>query len=150
MNAKELFGHWAQVREDLMRALDGLADEQLDFMPRDGLWSLGTVARHIASAEEGWFRHCVTRDLGEWPADFTAQDYPTVEAIKSLLTEVHARTEAYLETIDAGELERVVDMPWGTKLSLRWIIWHVLEHEIHHRGEIFLMLGLMGMEAPDI
>jgi len=26
----------------------------------------------------------------------------------------------------------------------------VLEHEIHHRGEIFLMLGLMDMEAPDI
>jgi len=23
-------------------------------------------------------------------------------------------------------------------------------HEIHHRGEIFLMLGLMGMEAPDV
>jgi hypothetical protein len=26
----------------------------------------------------------------------------------------------------------------------------VQEHEISHRGEIYLMLGLMGMEAPDV
>jgi uncharacterized damage-inducible protein DinB len=24
------------------------------------------------------------------------------------------------------------------------------EIEVHHRGEIYLMLGLMGMEAPDV
>jgi uncharacterized damage-inducible protein DinB len=26
----------------------------------------------------------------------------------------------------------------------------VLEHEIHHRGEIYLMLGLLGLGASDI
>jgi uncharacterized damage-inducible protein DinB len=26
----------------------------------------------------------------------------------------------------------------------------VQQHEIHHRGEIYLMLGLMGMQAPDV
>ena len=50
MNAAELFGHWKVVRRDLLRALDLLADEQLAFVPREGLWSLGKVARHIAEA----------------------------------------------------------------------------------------------------
>ena len=31
-----------------------------------------------------------------------------------------------------------------------WIIWHTLENGLHHRGEIYLMLGLMGMSASDI
>ena len=150
MNARELFGHWAEVRDGLFQALDKLTDDQLDFVPREGLWSLGTVARHIANAEEGWFRYAVTRELNEWPAEYTAEDYPTVESIKALLSEVHARTEAYLATVDAADLDRTIDTPWGGKLSLRWIIWHVLEHEIHHRGEIFLMLGLLGLEGPDI
>jgi len=39
---------------------------------------------------------------------------------------------------------------WGAQVSLGWIVWHVLEHEIHHRGEVFLMLGLLGIEAPDV
>jgi len=150
MNALELFRHWAEVRDGLFQALDKLTDEQLDFTPREGLWSLGTVARHIANGEEGWFRFAVTRELDEWPPEYTAKDYPTVQAIKALLTEVHARTEAYLATVDVADLDRVIEMPWGESLPLRWIIWHVLEHEIHHRGEILLMLGLLGMEGPDI
>jgi uncharacterized damage-inducible protein DinB len=117
---------------------------------RDGLWSLGTVARHIANAEEGWFRYVVTRERDGWPAEYTAEDYPTVESVKALLAEVHARTEAYLAAADVADLDRVVKAPWGPEIPLRWIVWHVLEHEIHHRGEIFLMLGLLGMEAPDV
>jgi uncharacterized damage-inducible protein DinB len=150
MNAKELFGHWAGVRRDLFKALDQLSDAQLNFVPREGLWSLGTVARHIANAEEGWFRYAVTRELDKWPGEYTADAYPTVESIKALLSEVHTRTEAYLVTVDADELDAMLKMPWDEQLSLSGVIWHVLEHEIHHRGEIFLMLGLMGLEAPDI
>jgi uncharacterized damage-inducible protein DinB len=149
MNAKELFGHWAEVRDGLFQALDKLTDEQLNFVPRKGLWSLGKVVRHIAGAEEGWFRYVVARELDDWPK-YPAEDYPTVEAVKTLLAEVHTRTEAYLVTVDNADLDRVIETPWGKQLTLRWIIWHVLEHEIHHRGELFLMLGLLGLEGPDI
>jgi uncharacterized damage-inducible protein DinB len=149
MNAMQQFGHWKTVRSGLLRALDLLTDEQLAFVPREGLWSLGKVARHIAETEEGWFRYIVTGELAEWP-EFADEATPTVEAVVALLTEVHNRTLAYLATVDVADLERVIDMPWEEQIPLRWIVWHVLEHEIHHRGEIYLMLGLMGMEAPEV
>jgi uncharacterized damage-inducible protein DinB len=113
------------------------------------MWSLGTVARHIANAEEGWFRYVATRELDEWPP-LVEEASATVESIKDLLAEVHDRTEAYLEAVDDAGFEREIIAPWGAMFNLRWILWHVLEHEIHHRGEIYLMLGLMDMEAPDV
>jgi uncharacterized damage-inducible protein DinB len=150
MTVKELFAHWDEVRRGLVQALDKLSDEQLRFVPREGLWSLGTVAGHIANAEEGWFRHVISRELEEWPAECTVADYPTVESVKSLLAEVHSRTDTTLAGLDVGEMDRVVEAPWGESFQLGWIVWHVFEHEVHHRGEIFLMLGLLGMEAPEI
>jgi|TARA_Y100000310_G_C20367248_1_gene661800 uncharacterized damage-inducible protein DinB len=126
-----------------------ITDDQLEFVPRAGLWSLGHVACHIASAEEGWFRYAVLREYDKWP-QFPHTDYPTVESIKTFLESVHDRTNAYLETIDADDLDRQLSLALGFDASLRYVIWHVLEHEIHHRGEIFLMLGLQGMEAPDV
>jgi uncharacterized damage-inducible protein DinB len=39
---------------------------------------------------------------------------------------------------------------WGEPIPLRWIIWHVLEHEVHHRGELSLILGLLGKEGLDV
>jgi len=150
MNARELFGHWDEVRRGLFQALDKLSDEQLHFSPRKGLRSLGAVACHIANAEEGWFRYGITHELAEWPADYTVTDYPTVESIRNLLGQVHARTESYLEGVSLGDLDGTIVAPWGESFRLSWIVWHVFEHEVHHRGEIFLMLGLLGMEAPDL
>ena len=152
MDDKELFEHWDQVRTGLNQALDPLRDEQLAFTPREGLWSLGQVACHIAGCEEGWLRDLC---FGRWSrpeADYKLQGYPTVAALKQLLAEVHARTAAELATAPelTGRLDQPATLPWGPTVSWRWAVWHVLEHEIHHRGEIYLMLGLLGMEAPDV
>jgi len=138
------------VRRGLYAALYKLTDEQLDFVPREGLWSLGDVARHIANAEEGWFRHIVTRELDDWPPEYSAADYPSVDSVKALLQEVHSRTATYLKDVDAADVDQRIQLPWGSEATLRWVVWHVLEHEIHHRGEIYLMVGLLGIEAPDV
>src|SRR6266511_3577977 len=31
-----------------------------------------------------------------------------------------------------------------------WIIWHVVEHDVHHGGELFLTLGIHGLPTPDM
>ena len=38
----------------------------------------------------------------------------------------------------------------GETFSLQWIIWHVLEHEIHHRGELSFILGTLGRTGLDV
>lgn len=121
MNAADRFRHWRSVRRGLIEALDQLNDEQLQLVPRPGLWSLGQVACHIADAEDGWFRYVATSELDEWP-QFKSEDYPTVESIKKLLIEVHDRTQAYLATQDDTDLEQIIPAPWGDSFPLRWII----------------------------
>ena len=34
--------------------------------------------------------------------------------------------------------------------SRQWIIWHLIEHELHHGGELSLTLGVHGLAAPDL
>jgi uncharacterized damage-inducible protein DinB len=51
--------------------------------------------------------------------------------------------------MDERELGRRIELPWGGHTSLGWVVWHVLEHEIHHRGELSLILGLLGREGLD-
>jgi uncharacterized damage-inducible protein DinB len=145
VRASELFGHWPEYRHDLVRALDCLSDDELQFVPREGLWSLGQVACHVAAAEEGWLRLVRGERLRDFPS-FEAVDFPTVAAVKALLARVHEATVAMLDELDGHE----VTTPWRSRHTVGWIIWHVLEHEIHHRGEIYLMIGLLGREAPDI
>jgi uncharacterized damage-inducible protein DinB len=73
-----------------------------------------------------------------------------LEAIKTKLNEVHAQTLTYLANLELDDLDRVIEAPWGETFTLGWVIWHVLEHEIHHRGELSLILGMLGKEGLDV
>jgi uncharacterized damage-inducible protein DinB len=144
------FSHWKQVRKDLLSTIDKFKEEELVYIPFESSMSAGQIMMHIGEAEEGWFRYFVSKELEVWP-DFDLEEYPTTSAIKSLLTEIHARTEVYLESLNADDLEREIAHPHRDfRLPLGWIIWHVLEHEIHHRGELSLILGLLGREGLDV
>jgi uncharacterized damage-inducible protein DinB len=46
------------------------------------------------------------------------------------------------------DLNRVVQVPEDGVPKLSWILWHVLEQQIHHRGELFLCISLLGKERP--
>jgi uncharacterized damage-inducible protein DinB len=35
-------------------------------------------------------------------------------------------------------------------LTRQWILWHVLEHDLRHGGELFLTLGIHGLPTPDL
>jgi uncharacterized damage-inducible protein DinB len=150
MDAKEMLSYWKDSRQGLIDALELFSDDELHFRPHEGLWSLGETARHIADVEEGWIGYVARRLYPEWPPEPTHADAPTIEAVQVLLTETHARTVAYLQPLSEADLEQEIITPWEVHHPLRWIFWHVLEHEIHHRGEIYLMLGMLGREAPDV
>jgi uncharacterized damage-inducible protein DinB len=34
--------------------------------------------------------------------------------------------------------------------SRQWVAWHLLEHDIHHGGEISIILGMHGLSGLDV
>ncbi|MFH2040561.1 MAG: DinB family protein [Chloroflexota bacterium] len=150
MDLTQIFSHWKQIRAGLLETIDKFSDDELSYTPFRTSWSVGQTMLHIADAEEGWFRFAVTRQLEKWPEYFNLENYPTRESIKSALAEVHTRTEQFLESKKETDLTQVVRVPWGDSFPLLWIVWHVVEHEIHHRGELSLILGLLGRDGLDV
>ena len=150
MKLSQLFSHWKQVRDDLLSTIDKFQDEELSFVPFDSSMTVRQIMLHIGEAEDGWFRYVVNRELLDWP-DYDLEEFPTTELIKDQLTIIHAKSEGFLQTLDTGDLERTIDMPKRNhRLKLSLIIWHVLEHEIHHRGELSLILGILGRAGLDV
>ena len=150
MVPENLFSHWVLVRKGLITLIEKFNELDLNFEPYPGGWPVGQIMVHIANAEEGWFRYAVTKEIEEWPEDLQFENYPTREKILALLDTVHANTESYLRSLSEKDLSTEIDTPWGESIPLKWIIWHVIEHEIHHRGELSLILGILGKEGLDV
>ena len=149
MKITQVFSHWNQIRAELLATIDKFGDNELSYAPTESSWPAGKIMLHIGDAEDHWFRYGIQRKVSR-SQQYELESYPTKEAIKESLAEIHSRTEAYLATLSLADLEQEIEMPWKERYKLGWIIWHVIEHEIHHRGELSLMLGLLGREGLDV
>jgi uncharacterized damage-inducible protein DinB len=150
MNTAQFFDHWNTVHRDLLRAVALLADEDLKYRPAKGYSrTVGDILRHMINLQRGWIHHVIDRSLTEWP-DEEKERLNTVDAIRDELNMVFHQTMNYLATVPVEDLNRVVQVPGDGVPKLSWILWHVFEQQIHHRGEIFLCLSLLGKERPKI
>jgi uncharacterized damage-inducible protein DinB len=148
MNAAQFFDHWNKIWRDLQRAVSMFKDEHMSFRPAEIYdRTVGDILRHVINLEEGWIHYVIRQELSEWP-DEGADRLKTVDQIQAEMERVHKKTLDFLATVPVDDFNRIVQVPGDGTPKLGWILWHVFEQQIHHRGELFLCLNLLGMERP--
>jgi uncharacterized damage-inducible protein DinB/heme-degrading monooxygenase HmoA len=111
--------------------------------------SVRGLMAHVLVVEEAWV--CNLRN--EPVPKQSEEDYPTIDAVMAAKRCVMEATIAYLDALtDAQlntELERVPDRWVGPRRTPAFILLHVITHAFHHKGQIALMLRMLGHPAPD-
>lgn len=148
-SVRERFRIWEGVRLGLKAAVEDLTEEDLTWSPPNGAMSIHRQLRHIITVEEMWVQ-AVLRGGSFTPR--THQLLPTKAAILEDMDRVHARTLEYLEDLSPAELQRTVEVKQGPLEGRRRrvgdILYNLVDHECHHRGQIVLIRRLMGKPCP--
>jgi len=146
MNPEVLFSPWGIMRKSLIHMVDRFKEEELAFQPFENSWSVRKIFLHVAESEEFWLRSVLLNETsGDIEYDLT--EFPDRASIKRKLDEVHARSLAYLKSLDEIRLQKPISTEWGENLTPSQVLWHVIEHECHHHGELSLCLGLLGRKG---
>src|SRR5260221_5614512 len=125
-----LVDRWANVRARLLETVDKFADTELDFRPFPTSWSVRSLMLHIAHEENGEFNHGLTQTLAEFPPEYDPALYPDRAALKALLAQVHAYSQAYLATLTDSDLERPIHAPCRAADRLVVMLDNLIAHEI--------------------
>jgi uncharacterized damage-inducible protein DinB len=149
MKVNWVLSTWDRIRDGLIETIDKFTEDDLRYVAFDGGYSVGQILLHIAQEERGEIQYGITGELDAFPLDYSLADFPAKVSITSLLSDVHERTIRYLQTLEDQDLYREIEAGWGGKNLLIDMIWHVMEHELHHRGELSFILGLLGREGLD-
>lgn len=150
----------AELRAKLLREVDQLTPAQLSWHPNPLTESIGTQLLHIAAVEWSWiFQDIFGRpdaDFDGWEEAFPIRvDRPQVTgrplaAFTAKLASVREQTLDALRGLTEADLARLVgEAPVGegeearSKLyTIDWILFHLVEHEAHHFGQIELLRRL--------
>ncbi len=144
----DLTEHLQRYRATTLQVLDLVEAEDLDWRPSRSQYSLGQQLVHIAQTEDHFSRGLFDRDWSSARLRFP-NPLPAPEALRAFFASVRQYTLSKLEALEPDELGAVVEVPNGPPgHSMRSWLWFILEHELHHRGQIWAYLRAMGLAPP--
>ena len=155
---------WDGYQQSLLQAITPLTSEQLAWRPAAHLRSVGELVRHIALGRIEWFlrmdapgsRELASR-ISAWEEDQHGNRYVIeagvvgTEHADELAQWLAASWHVIDQTLKAwkvDDLKQTYRHTWRGNIyavSRQWTIWRIMAHDIHHGGELVVMLGTQGL-----
>jgi uncharacterized damage-inducible protein DinB len=150
---------WKEYQDHIKDAIAPLAITQLELRAAPHLRSIGEQALHIIGCRIYWFTEFLGEDGGAEMKTYAGWN----EAALSLGTPIPSAAELAqgldytwqfmancLARWSPDEMKHTFPDNWDGKpvdLSRAWVVWHVMEHDLHHGGELSFTLGIHGLPA---
>lgn len=137
------------------RLLERLPDDSLEWRPHDRSFSLAELATHIALLPQ-WGRSILDRDGYDLDASDGARP---AAASRAEIIESFDRRVADVREVLAGMVGAELETPWtlmrGTQVLMSMpryaaVRRFLLDHMIHHRGQLTVYLRLRDIPLPPI
>ena len=146
---EEFLSHFEKVRQRTRRVAECIPDDRVDWAYKPGAFTLGDIVRHMAVAERYiWAetvhrRHSSYTTHGRELADSKA-------ALIAFLDRLHTESMALFRELTPEMLAEKCATPGGSKLTTWKWLRMMPEHEIHHRGQLYTMLGMLDVATPSL
>lgn len=133
---------WLSHRKVLHEMLEEVTTEQLSMKPWETGMSLSGLVLHITGAM-GMFASTVKN--GAYTPSGQPKPFETIEELKANIAADTEQTEAILRSITPEQLEQSIDF-FGNAAPGSILLQNAKDHEIHHKGQLFVYLRLAGIE----
>ena len=163
-----LLNGWDGYQLSLLHAVTPLNKEQLAWRPVPDRRSVGELIRHISLGRITWLSRIGAPGVEEialavprWFTDPDGSRHVVEESIPCEQPEVLSKWLALSwRPIDSLLHEWTLDDLFQTyphrfrgtdyAVSRQWTIWRIMSHDIHHGGQLALMLSMQGIDAFEL
>jgi uncharacterized damage-inducible protein DinB len=144
---KPFLDYYSRIRERTNRLIKVIQPEHLDFAYMPGKFTIADELRHIAAIERFMFAETIAgrksayRGCGKELAD-------GYENILKYFNDRHLESMEIFGSLSSEDLKRKCITPDNTEIAIWKWLRALVEHEIHHRGQLYIYLNLLKIKTP--
>ncbi|NNF12915.1 MAG: DinB family protein [Gemmatimonadetes bacterium] len=154
---EDILGQYASVRRRTRAVADCIPEIRLEYAPGPGRFTPGDILRHIGAAERWMWAENVRLRPSRYPGHG-----PELAAGKAgvigYLARMQDETAEIISGLTPSDLERRCKTVGGAEITVWKWIRLMFEHQIHHRGQLYEILGglevatppLYGLQEPEV
>jgi uncharacterized damage-inducible protein DinB len=147
--AASFLDYFESIRGRTRRVVACIPPDRIEWTHAAGRFTLGDLVRHIAATERWMFAENVAGRPSRYPGHGVelAEGY---DGVIAYFDRMHAEAVAVFSTLSDDALQQRCSTPGGVALpTWKWLR-AMIEHEVHHRGQIYLMLGMLDVATPPL
>lgn len=139
----------AKIRARTLRVVGHIPPDRIEWSPGAGRWSFGDLLRHLGATERWMFAENAQRRPSRYPG--CGRDLADgFEEILAFLERTHAEAREIFARLTPEDLRARCQTPGGASLPVWKWLRAMIEHEIHHRGQIYLYLTELDIPTPPL
>jgi uncharacterized damage-inducible protein DinB len=148
-SVSQFLEYWDSVRGRTRRVVACIPADRLEWSHRAGAFTLGDLVRHLATIERYMYAETVAGRPSRY-AGCGRELADGYEAVVAYLDRLDRETREILGGMSDADLERKCRTPAGTPITTWKWLRAMVEHEVHHRGQIYLMLNMLEVPTPPL
>ena len=145
----EFLEYFDRIRGRTRRVAERIPADRVEWSLKPGAMTLGDLVRHIAVTERQMWAETVAgrsslyRSHGRELADGK-------DAILEFLDRQHAEAMSIFAGLSPAAFAGKCRTPAGAEMAVGKWLRAMIEHEVHHRGQIYMMLSVLEVPTPPL
>ncbi|HEX8143375.1 MAG TPA: DinB family protein [Pyrinomonadaceae bacterium] len=141
--------YYERIRERTLRVIKCIPPEKIDWTYREGRFTFADMIRHLAAIERYMYAENVQLRPSLYPGHGRelADGYDPVLAF---MNRMHAEAMEIFRSLGDEDLQKRCVTPGGASITIWKWLRAMIEHEVHHRGQIYLYLGMLDIRTPPL
>jgi uncharacterized damage-inducible protein DinB len=139
----------SKIRQRTERVVRCIPADKVEWTYREGKFTLGDQVRHIAAIERYMFVETISGRRSRY-AGCGRELADGFDEVLVYLDRMHLESIEVLSSLSDSDLKCKCTTPDGTSITIWKWLRAMVEHEIHHRGQIYLYLSLLQVPTPPL
>jgi uncharacterized damage-inducible protein DinB len=141
--------YFERIRGRTLRVVRSIPADKIDWTYKDGKFTFADIIRHLAAIERYMYAENVQGRVSRYPGHGPELAYGYEEVLE-FMNRMHAEAMEIFRSLSDDDLKRKCMTPGGAEIATWKWLRAMIEHEIHHRGQLYLYLGLLDVPTPPI
>ena len=141
--------YYEKIRSRTLRIIKCIPPDKIEWTYQEGKFTFGELIRHLATIERFMYAENAQFKPTIYPGCGTdlAEGY---DATVQFLNDMHVESMEIFSKLSEEDLNQKCETPGGIPITLWKWLRAMIEHEVHHRGQIYTYLGILGIEVPPL
>ena len=141
--------YFEKIRARTLRVVECIPPDKIDWTYKEGSFTFADVIRHLAAIE----RYMYAENARLKPSRYPGHGRELADGYAGVLEffdRMHAESIEIFRALNDEDLQKRCLTPGGASITVWKWLRAMIEHEVHHRGQIYLYLGMLEVPTPPL